>query len=370
MLNSKPGGFLERAQQWMTPERAIAMQGIGQGISQLAQGQPANLSGPMQMLAQRQQRADARRVLEESGVMSRFTPEQRAMLSQMEPGAAQKIIASALFAPAPAPTKGVEINGQLVNPVTGQVIGDYRTPEDPGPTGYIATGEQAAALGLDPQNSYNVTVDGGVIKATQIGGGGATVNITQGTESDVWGDAPKDHVWLRDEAGNVLTEADPSGRGQRPIAVPIGGTPAAVKASETQSANDSTILEAENALGLISSIMNDPALSSVTGNVQGRLPAGIPGITGGQEGADLGVKIQQLQGKAFLQAFETLKGGGQITEREGIAAQNAIARLQTVQSTEEYLAALKELEQIVSAGLARARGQTVDDTADPLGILE
>ncbi len=127
MQNS--GSFLDRARAWMTPERAIALQGIGMGLSQIAQGQAVNLSPAHQALADRQQRAQQQRALDESGLMTRFTPDQQAILAQMEPGAAQALIAQTLFAPKPKPTKGVEINGQLVDPVTGQIIGDYRTPE-------------------------------------------------------------------------------------------------------------------------------------------------------------------------------------------------------------------------------------------------
>jgi hypothetical protein len=39
--------------------------------------------------------------------------------------------------------------------------------------------------------------------------------------------------------------------------------------------------------------------------------------------------LDQIGGAAFLTAFETLKGGGQITEVEGEKATNAIARLST-----------------------------------------
>ena len=41
------------------------------------------------------------------------------------------------------PIKPVEVNGQLVNPITGQVIGDYRSPEAPpsAPSGYQWTPE-------------------------------------------------------------------------------------------------------------------------------------------------------------------------------------------------------------------------------------
>jgi hypothetical protein len=45
-----------------------------------------------------------------------------------------------------APVKGVEINGQLVNPITGEMMGDYRTPESEKPR--------------DPPAGYQWTPDG------------------------------------------------------------------------------------------------------------------------------------------------------------------------------------------------------------------
>ena len=111
----------------------------------------------------------------------------------------------------------------------------------------------------------------------------------------------------------------------------------------------SNLAQADQAIGLINSIMEDPALPGITGMIQGRLPP----MT--QAGTDLNVKIKQLQGKAFLEAFESLKGGGAITEREGQAATEAMARLDRAQSTEEYIAALTELRDIMQTGADRAR---------------
>lgn len=84
-----------------------------------------------------------------------------------------------LTAPDPVdPWQGIqEINGQLVQmtPQGPQVIGDYRTQDQ-----YrTIAGEQAAALGLDPANAYNVGPDG---KITQIGGGQTINNILGGEE--------------------------------------------------------------------------------------------------------------------------------------------------------------------------------------------
>lgn len=80
---------------------------------------------------------------------------------------------------------------------------------------------------------------------------------------------------------------------------------------------------------------------------------------------DIGQKIAQLQGKAFLEAFENLKGGGQITEVEGRKATEAIARLNASQSEKAFRAALSELRDVVGAGLERARQRAGAEPAPP-----
>lgn len=64
--------------------------------------------------------------------------------------------------------------------------------------------------------------------------------------------------------------------------------------------------------------------------------------------------LEQIRGSTFLQAYQNLKGGGQITEVEGTKAENAIARLSTAQSDGEFVSALKELREVVSGGLQRS----------------
>jgi len=126
-------GLLDQAKQWMTPERAIAMQGLGMGLSQMSMGQPVNLSPAYQALQQRQETAKMQKVMETPGIMDRFSTEQRAALASMPESLATKIIMESLFAPAPDPAKGVAVGGNLVNPITGEVI--YTGPQDgPKPT--------------------------------------------------------------------------------------------------------------------------------------------------------------------------------------------------------------------------------------------
>jgi hypothetical protein len=126
-------------------------------------------------------------------------------------------------------------------------------------------------------------------------------------------------------------------------------------AGEAVTGLGSAIAKGEQALALIDQVANDPSLPSILGIIQGNIPAGTPFIGGGQAGADLGVKIEQLQGQVFLEAFESLKGGGAITEIEGQKAERAKARLQRTQSPEAYRAALGELRDVIENGMIRAQ---------------
>lgn len=74
----------------------------------------------------------------------------------------------------------------------------------------------------------------------------------------------------------------------------------------------------------------------------------------GTDAKDFSVALDQLKGKTFLQAFETLKGGGQITEVEGAKATAAIARLNTAQSDKAFKAALGDLRGVVEGAIERS----------------
>lgn len=95
-------------------------------------------------------------------------------------------------------------------------------------------------------------------------------------------------------------------------------------------------------------------LPGVTGPLQGWLPT----LTGKK--IDLEERIKQLGGGAFLQAFDSLKGGGQITEVEGAKATAALARLTNLrQSDEGYRASLKEFrdEVVRLTAIAKQRAE-------------
>lgn len=105
---------------------------------------------------------------------------------------------------------------------------------------------------------------------------------------------------------------------------------------------------ANQIVGVIDQAINHPGLGLSTG-----IASVLPSVPGTRM-TDFNAVLDQIKGQAFLQAFESLKGGGQITEVEGTKATQAIARLDKAQSQKEFVKSLQELRGIVSSGLERA----------------
>ena len=122
--------------------------------------------------------------------------------------------------------------------------------------------------------------------------------------------------------------------------------------AQSQADLSKTLSNAEQMISVINKAIEHPGRSTATG-LSGTLDP--RNLIPGTDARDFRVVMDQLGGKTFLQAFETLKGGGQITEIEGQKASDAIARLNTAQSDEEFLGALQELKGIVESGMDRAR---------------
>lgn len=100
--------------------------------------------------------------------------------------------------------------------------------------------------------------------------------------------------------------------------------------------------------------------------VQGRKPhagfeyavgMGLPNwmTMGGSDTASFRVRLAQIKDKSFLQAFESLKGAGQITEKEGEKATSALNRMSDAQSEIEFIEAAREFEENLRRGMALAQ---------------
>ena len=111
---------------------------------------------------------------------------------------------------------------------------------------------------------------------------------------------------------------------------------------------------------LIDELLNDPALDSVVGGLQGAMPNISPGAVRVQS------KINQLLGKAYLAAREELRGTGQITEREAEEARNAYTRLQNLRlGDEDYRQALLDFKRSLNLMLERSMAVASGAAAAP-----
>lgn len=83
--------------------------------------------------------------------------------------------------------------------------------------------------------------------------------------------------------------------------------------------------------------------------------APLSGFIPGTNTTDFKERFKQIGGQAFLQAFENLKGGGQITEIEGAKATAALNRMNLAQSEVEFVKAAREFEENLNKGMELAK---------------
>jgi hypothetical protein len=115
--------------------------------------------------------------------------------------------------------------------------------------------------------------------------------------------------------------------------------------------------QAKAQIDLPGSLAASEQLSKLTNEISTH--PGLPGVVGmpnfwgampfpGTKEADFKARLEQLKGTAFLQAFEKLKGGGAVSEREGQQATAALARLQTSQTEKEFKNSLQDFNNVMA----------------------
>lgn len=108
---------------------------------------------------------------------------------------------------------------------------------------------------------------------------------------------------------------------------------------------------AQQMLDLLDSIEKHPGKSKAVGAYVGNVSP----LVLGPDAVDFQRQLEQLQGKLFLEAYQSLRGGGQITEIEGAKAEAAMANMSRAQSEAQFNKALRDLREVVNAGRERAR---------------
>lgn len=363
-------GFLDRAREWMTPERSIAMQGLGMAFSQLGAGQPVNLSPAYEALNRQKEAAKLRKVMETPGIMDSFTPQQRAILAQMPEELAVRVLTESAFRPPEAPRAGIEVGNRIVDPVTGQVIYEAPAQADPGfrlttpeeeaiygakgqvgPDGRfypLGTGQEtpAAFLALDKQARA-----GGLVPKSEGGDGKYEEFMLKSGE----GGPPAAFVAIDMQArAGGLVPASEGGNGEYEKFMLTRGAGAAAEAAALGKGQAESALAAPGEQAIYSTLemqvndlLNDPYLPEMLGPLQGRLP------NLSSDAARVQAKMDQISGGAFLQARQLLKGGGAITDFESQKAEKAFLRMQTAQSEADFRQAMTDFLDAAKAGLGK-----------------
>jgi len=141
--------------------------------------------------------------------------------------------------------------------------------------------------------------------------------------------------------------------------------------AEAQSNLPKAVDNAQSTLSILDKALNSPGMAKNFG-VQGL----VPNMPGG-DAANANALLSQIQGGAFLTAFETLKGGGHITEVEGQKATDAVIRMSKAQSFDAFQDAAEDYKAVINKGVRRARmaasGEVfgnVPAKAGPSGVID
>jgi hypothetical protein len=144
---------------------------------------------------------------------------------------------------------------------------------------------------------------------------------------------------------------------------PRGQAIAKQQAQQSQSALDSV----QNMRQTVTDLMEHPGFSGSVGAKNQSYLFGLKSqpVAGTKE-ADFKAMLDQVQGGAFLQAFQSLRGGGQITQVEGEKATQAIVRAQQSQSEEGFKKSMNDFLSVLDKAEKRATsGEIVQQPSTP-----
>lgn len=131
------------------------------------------------------------------------------------------------------------------------------------------------------------------------------------------------------------------------------GTAEGEAAGKAQSDLPRASAQSDELLRLTDELLAHPGLEQAVGTSSVLGVQRIPGTSA----RDFMVRLDQIKGKQFLEAFGALKGSGAITETEGKKATEAIARMDTSTSEPEFRRAVRDFQDVVRAGLERTKAR-------------
>ncbi len=244
---------------------------------------------------------------------------------------------------------------ELTDPKTGNTRQGWVDVNSPNPEATFRQGGEKPAIGpMDVMKGRfegwytGATPTGGAIPAGGVGGGMPSVGgvSTGGAPTGGFGGLPPQAAI---EANKQIT-VDRLKRQQEYAEK----APAAIEQMGQTLRNINDLIgdtRVENGKVVYGKQKPHPGFESAVGISAAPLSGFIPGTST----TDFKERMAQIKGQAFLQAFENLKGAGQITEIEGAKATAALNRMSLSQSEAEFIKAAREFEENVTKGMELAR---------------
>jgi hypothetical protein len=114
----------------------------------------------------------------------------------------------------------------------------------------------------------------------------------------------------------------------------------------------------------LEAIRTHPGRQYVAGNYwKANMPDAVAAMRS-PDAIDFRQRMSQASRQAFLTAYETMRGAGQISNVEGEEGKGAINRMSAAQSPNEFDAALDDAEKIYRLGMRRARNAASGDFSE------
>lgn len=217
------------------------------------------------------------------------------------------------------PIRGISINDRLVNPVTGELMGDFSDP--------AGDAEGGVEYGVNP--IYGRLEDG-TMGMGVIGKDGTLKRVDTGGLQVL---GPYDTNALK-AAGTAFGKGTGGAQFDAPGAKLIA---------------DQTLQAVEDVRA------QRKGMEEQFGNILGIPQQAMPAMWGSDK-AKFQVATQRLTNRAFLEAREMLRGGGQITDFESKKAEGAITSLEDAMARGDkvqFERALADFEQAVKDGVAK-----------------
>lgn len=226
--------------------------------------------------------------------------------------------------------------------------------------GKFATGQTMAD---DRANTYvkQLSTIGAMQKLAGTNAGGATGELVDRLQKENPGMKFGDALYqvqtgyrkgmTLDATGNVVPMAGYPGAIKDVKSAESSGTESGKLTADAQNTLPDVLDQASLAKKYVGEALNSPGLDANFGM------AGVIPNRPGSEASTAHSILQQIQGGTFMNAYTQLRGGGQISDKEGDKAQSAVFRMQTAQSGDAFRSAAKDYFDVLDLGIARAKNK-------------